>query len=163
MKKGLLVFFFFSVLVLDQISKHVIAQYLIEGQSISIIPGLFDLTLVRNRGAAFGMFHSLPDRLRRITITFVTVVALGVVMRLMLRETKNDQLARVALVGILAGAVGNIIDRVRFDSVVDFIDVYWKSYHWPAFNVADSMISVGVVILMVRFLLGGHNSPKIAL
>lgn len=152
MKTKLNLFLFVTLLLVDQLTKWLAYTYLEEGVPVPIIPHLFNLTLVYNPGAAFGMFGDLPDFWRRIVLLSVSVVALSVVVRFMLREAKGDPIAQAALSGILAGAIGNIIDRIRFDSVVDFLDFYWNQYHWPAFNVADSAISVGVFILVVRIL-----------
>ncbi|MCB0322311.1 MAG: signal peptidase II [Bdellovibrionales bacterium] len=143
---------FVTVLVLDQLTKYVAQQELLLGEIVPVIPGLFNFTLVYNPGAAFGLFGGLPDPWRQIVLFGVSLLALVVVFRFMRREAKDDPWAQAALSGILAGAVGNIIDRVRFDSVVDFLDFYWGAYHWPAFNVADSAISVGVTILIFRIL-----------
>lgn len=150
MKGKLLVFLL--VLLADQLTKYIAYTHLAVGESQVIIPGLFNFTLVYNPGAAFGMFSSLTDGVRRVTLGLVSVLALIVVLRFMTKEAKHDIISQYALVGILAGAFGNIIDRGRFDSVVDFLDFYYQHYHWPAFNVADSAISVGVAVLMLRVL-----------
>lgn len=145
---------FLVVICLDQVTKVLACASLQEGVEVPIIPGLFNLTLVFNPGAAFGMFGNLPDSWRRLLLILVSLIALLVVLRFILKEAKGDAWAQGALAGILAGAVGNIIDRIRFDAVVDFLDFYWGDLpHWPAFNVADSAISVGVFILVFRVVL----------
>ena len=138
------------VLVLDQLTKAIAYTFLENGKPVAVISSVFNLALVYNPGAAFGMFSSLPDASRRIVLLVVSLIALGVVVRFMLHEAKGDRFAQAALGGILGGALGNIIDRIRFDAVVDFLDFYYKSYHWPAFNVADSAISIGVCVLILR-------------
>ena len=143
-------FYFFSILTLDQLSKYWVHSSFVEGEPVAILPNFFNLTLVYNPGAAFGIFSGLPDTQRRVVLLGVSVLALLVVVRLLLTDAKDDKYSQFALLGILAGALGNIIDRFRFDRVVDFLDFYWGSYHWPAFNVADSAISVGVAILIIR-------------
>lgn len=143
---------FLLVLLLDQWTKYYAGEHLQLGEPVSVIEGIFNLTLVYNPGAAFGMFSGLPDLWRRVVLGLVSTLALLVVMRFFFKEAKDDEISQCALLTILAGALGNLIDRYRFDSVVDFLDFYWKQYHWPAFNVADSAISVGVVILMFRVL-----------
>lgn len=142
--------FFLIIFILDQLTKYLATTDLILGQSVVIIPHLFNLTLVHNPGAAFGMFSNMPDFWRRLTLWGVSFVALLVVLRYMYNEAKDDLVARYALSGILAGAFGNILDRYRQDYVIDFLDFYWNKYHWPAFNVADSMISMGVIVLVLR-------------
>lgn len=152
---------FFTVLISDQVTKYLALTYLSTSSQIPIIPGLFNLTLVHNRGAAFGMFSGLPDFWRRVVLIGVSCLALIVVFRFMLNEAKGDKVSQFALIGILGGAVGNIIDRIRFDSVVDFLDFYYGTYHWPAFNIADSAICVGVFFLIFRMLFGNNHSPQI--
>lgn len=164
MKSRTNVLLFSLVLLLDQVTKHLAYTSLEEGMPLQIIPNIFNLTLVYNPGAAFGMFGSLPDVWRRIVLIAVSLVALLVVCRFMFHEAKDDKIAQGALGAILAGAIGNIADRIRFDSVVDFLDFYWKHYHWPAFNVADSAISIGVTILVFRILFAAktHAEPELA-
>lgn len=151
---------FLLVLVLDQATKLIACRVLHEGVPVVVIAKLFNITLVFNPGAAFGMFSQLPDFWRRLALVLVSLIALFVVFWFIVKEAKGDKLAGIALSGILAGAIGNIIDRFRFDAVVDFLDFYWATYHWPAFNVADSAISVGVTILVLRFLFKPHSSPQ---
>ena len=98
------------------------------------------------------MFSGLPDVWRRTVLIVVSLLALLVVFRFILKDAKGDLVSQLALSAILGGALGNIIDRFRFDAVVDFLDVYYGTYHWPAFNIADSAISVGVVVLVIRLL-----------
>jgi signal peptidase II len=142
---------FALILLLDQVTKLVACAHLVEGVPVRVIPRIFNLTLVYNPGAAFGMFSRLADPWRHIMLIAVSVVAIVVVIWFIFNEARGDRLAQIALSGILAGAVGNIIDRFRFDGVIDFLDFYVSAYHWPAFNVADSAISIGVVLLIYRF------------
>jgi signal peptidase II len=147
---ALFVFFLF-ILVLDLGTKHLAEAHLVYGESVPVISGLFDFTLVYNKGAAFGMFSGLEDGVRRLALGSVSVVAIVVIL-FMFREARGDLKLQLALSGILAGAVGNIVDRVRYDAVVDFLDFYIGSYHWPAFNIADSAIVVGVGMLIYRMI-----------
>lgn len=157
------------LLVLDQVTKYVAEQYLLLGEPRPVIDGFFNFTLVYNPGAAFGMFGDLPDPWRRITLGAVSLLALLVVIRFMYKEARDDVVSQYALVAILSGAIGNIIDRVRFDAVIDFLDFYIGEHHWPAFNVADSAISVGVCVLMFRVVfakrteLGGAQAEPVAI
>jgi signal peptidase II len=138
------------VVVSDQWTKYLAESRLTVGGSIEVIPGFFDMTLVYNPGAAFGMFGSWPDQTRQIALWSVSALALAVLVWFIFKEAKEDRTSLVALSAIFGGAAGNLVDRFRFDAVVDFIDIYVGSYHWPAFNVADSAISVGVVVLLLR-------------
>lgn len=144
---------FFLILITDQYTKHLAHTRLQEGVPIEIVPDFFNFTLVYNPGAAFGMFSGLPDPYRRIVLLSVSVIALGVVFKLLFKDAKDDTFSQYILIAILAGAIGNIIDRFRYDRVVDFLDVYYKQYHWPAFNIADSAISVGVCMLLLKMFL----------
>ena len=136
-----------AILVLDQVTKlYVDANFRLH-ESVPVIDGLFSLTYVRNKGAAFGI---LADSAVRIPffITVSIVAMLGILWYI--RRIRNDQkLAVFSLSLVFAGAVGNLIDRIRLGEVIDFLDVYWQSYHWPAFNVADSAICVGVTLLFI--------------
>lgn len=148
------------VLVLDQWTKHLALTKLKYGETVAVIDGLFNFTLVYNPGAAFGMFGNLPETQRQIVLAVVSVLALCVVFWYLRGEAKGDPYSQVALMGILGGALGNIIDRFRFDAVVDFLDFYYQSYHWPAFNIADSAISVGVAVLILRMFIAERKAKK---
>ncbi len=135
------------ILALDQATKlYVDANFRLH-ESMPVIRGFFNLTYVRNKGAAFGI---LADNAVRIPffITVSIVAMLGILWYI--RRIRNDQkLAVFSLSLVFAGAFGNLIDRVRLGEVIDFLDVFWQRYHWPAFNVADSAITVGVTLLFI--------------
>jgi signal peptidase II len=132
-------------LVADQASKLYIHVSMSLYQSIPVLDGLFNITYLRNKGAAFSFLANASWRIPFfITVTLVAAVVILVV----LRKLRADQrLAQVALAMIFSGAIGNLIDRIRLGEVIDFLEVDWKSYHWPAFNVADSLICVGVALV----------------
>lgn len=137
-------------LVADQATKWYIHGSMALHQSIPVIDGLFNITYLRNKGAAFSFLSNVSWRIPFFIA--VTLVA-AVVILVALRKLREDQrLAQAALAMIFSGAVGNLIDRVRLGEVIDFLDVYWKSYHWPAFNVADSLICVGVALIALDML-----------
>lgn len=137
-------------LVVDQATKVYIDRVMDLHQSIPVIRDLFSITYVRNKGAAFGFLANTSYRLP--FFIFISVVAVFVIL-FSYRKLRGDQrLAQFSLALILSGAIGNLIDRVRLGEVIDFLDVYWKTYHWPAFNVADSAICVGVFLLAVDML-----------
>ena len=135
------------ILALDQATKlYVDANFRLH-ESMPVIRGFFNLTYVRNKGAAFGI---LADNAVRIPffITVSIVAMLGILWYL--NRIRNDQKLTVfSLSLVFAGAFGNLIDRVRLGEVIDFLDVFWQLYHWPAFNVADSAITVGVTLLFI--------------
>jgi len=136
-----------AVVVLDQITKAIVAARIPLHDTIPVIRGFFDLTHVKNTGAAFGLFSSLSSPARA---TILTAVAGGVFLAVLawsLTSPVTFTRLQTALALVLGGAVGNLIDRVRFQSVTDFLRFYVDRWEWPSFNVADSAISVGVVLL----------------
>ena len=140
------------VLVLDQLTKAWALQALMPGRPVPVIDGFFSLTLVTNPGLAFGMLSTTPAGWRWV-VALLSIGALTVLAVVGLRMLPGGgRLTPLALGLIFGGAVGNLIDRGRFGAVVDFLDFYWRGYHWPAFNVADSAISVGVALLALRML-----------
>ncbi len=138
------------ILFLDQVTKYIIEKHVRLFEIIPVVPGFFNITHVRNKGAAFSLFASAPESFRGLFFTAVTIVAVVVIV-ILIRKT-HKRLLIVAFSLIAGGAVGNLIDRVRYGEVVDFIQWYVKSYYWPSFNVADSAISVGVCLLAVDML-----------
>lgn len=136
-----------GVLILDQTTKAMVSAALRLHESRPIIPGFLTLTLVHNTGAAFGILAGEHSPLRTGFFLVVSVVAMGVVLWLLWRLRPEQKVEAVALSLIFGGAVGNVIDRMRFGKVIDYIDLFYRSYHWPAFNVADAAISVGVFLL----------------
>lgn len=150
-----------SFLILDQWTKHLVHGSFAWGESRPVVKGVFSLTYVRNSGAAFGILHKAPPHLRDPFFIVVPLVALFVILFLFVRLPSNQLLTATALSLILSGAIGNLIDRLRFGYVIDFLDFFIKDYHWPAFNVADSCIVVGVGILFVQsfFQAKTENNP----
>lgn len=137
-------------LVADQLSKLYIHGSMRLYQSIPVLDGLFNITYLRNKGAAFSFLANASWRIPFfITVTLVAAVVILVALS-KLRE--DQRLTQAALAMVFSGAIGNLIDRVRLGEVIDFLDVYWRSYHWPAFNVADSLICVGVVLVALDML-----------
>lgn len=144
------------ILVMDLWTKSYFAQNYDLGQSKPIIKGFFNFTLVHNKGAAFGMGStwSAPFFLG------TSFIAMGVVLYLFKTLKSHEVLSRWGLVMILAGATGNLVDRIRLGYVIDFLDVYYKSYHWPVFNIADSAITVGAVLFALDSLFCSKKSAK---
>jgi len=140
------------VVVLDQVTKMVALDRLVPGVSVSVIDGFLSLTLVMNTGLAFGLLGGLPAGWRWLVVV-LSAGALLVLARVAVRMLAEGGWADRAAIGLIfGGAVGNLIDRARFGAVVDFVDVYYGTWHWWAFNVADSAISVGVTLLAARLL-----------
>jgi signal peptidase II len=150
------------VVVLDQITKLMVLANMQLHQSIPIVDGLFALTYVRNTGAAFGI---LAGRLTKIRVPFLLMVAMLALFVLLwfVRTLPAERHAVIAACGgVLGGAIGNMIDRAAYGEVIDFLDVYVGSYHWPAFNVADAAISIGVVVLCLDALRGAAAPERSA-
>lgn len=140
------------VVILDQATKALVLHELVEGLPLSVVNGLVSLTLVRNRGLAFGLLAGVPDAWRWL-VAFLSVVALLILVRVAVRVLPTGGFVGQLAIGLIfGGAVGNLVDRARFGSVVDFVDVHVGPYHWPAFNAADSAITVGVALLAFRLL-----------
>jgi len=133
------------ILVVDQLTKVYIDRTMQLYQTIPVIDGLFSITYLRNKGAAFSF---LADASWRLPFFILASVIAVVAIMIAFGKLRDDQrFAAVSMTLILSGAVGNLIDRIRLGEVIDFLDVYWRSHHWPAFNVADSAICVGVAML----------------
>jgi signal peptidase II len=137
------------IVLLDQATKALVRAKLPLHDSVTVIPGFFDLTHVRNTGAAFGMLNSVDFEYKPLVMVLVALVALGAVAAYAVTLPPDQRLARFGLALILGGAVGNLIDRATAGFVVDFVDVYWRGVHFWAFNVADSAITVGVVLMLL--------------
>lgn len=146
-----------AVLALDQASKWLALGQLTLHESIPLAPFL-NLTLVFNKGAAFG-FLSTASGWQNLFFIGIAMVATAVILYLLRRVGAKDRFMAVALMLILGGAVGNLIDRLVYGHVVDFIDVYYGTWHWPAFNVADSAITVGAVMIVFDALGIGGRQP----
>lgn len=141
-----------AVVIVDQITKRLVDRLLPLHESHSIIPGLLQLTHVRNRGAAFGFLSSVEFPGQAVLFALVSVLALGLILAYAARLLPTRLRPQTGLALVLGGAVGNLIDRVAHGYVIDFIDVYWNAHHWPMFNAADSAISVGVALLVLDML-----------
>ena len=133
--------------VLDQVSKLAIDRSMQLHQSFPVIDGIMNVTYVRNRGAAFSFLSEASWRPPFFVV--VTLSACAVIVVALRRMTAEQTLGQLAVSMVFAGALGNLIDRIRVGEVVDFIDVYWRQYHWPAFNVADMFICVGVALVLL--------------
>jgi signal peptidase II len=140
------------VVLLDQLTKAWILATLRLHEGFPLIDGFFNIVHVRNPGAAFGFLASASPAFRYLFFLGVTVAAILLILHYLRQTGINDRSLVFALALILAGAVGNLIDRIRFGEVVDFLDVYIGTYHWPAFNVADSAITTGAILLALLLL-----------
>ena len=146
------------VVVLDQLTKLIVLNRLTPGVPVPVVQGFVALTLVMNPGLAFGLLSGIPAGWRWI-VGLLSLVALVALLRVALRILPSGGWREQSAIGLIfGGAVGNLIDRTRFGAVVDFVDVYYRDWHWPAFNVADSAITVGVAALALVVLV--ERSPS---
>ena len=141
-----------AVLILDQVSKQLVRTRIPLNDSVEIVPGFLNLVHVRNTGAVFGFLNAVSLPNKQLLMTGVALVALVAIGLYAWRVGSQEVLARCGLALILGGAVGNLIDRAAAGYVLDFVDVYWRSYHFWAFNVADSAITVGASLLILDML-----------
>jgi len=149
-----------GIILLDRATKLVIIQTLRLGQGIPVIPGFLDIVFVLNPGAAFGFLATLSDEVRNPLFILISILAVVLIVFYHTRYLRSHRLVSVALGIVLGGAVGNLIDRLYYGMVVDFLDLHAGPYHWPAFNVADSAISVGVSLMILDMLLDWRRERK---
>ena len=140
------------LIVLDQLTKAIVRSTLPLHESVTVIPGLMDFTHVRNTGAAFGILNAWDFPFKTVLMGLVALVALLGVGLYAASLARHDIMARAGLALIIGGAAGNLIDRIVVGSVVDFVDVYWRTHHFWAFNVADSAITVGAAVMILDML-----------
>ena len=140
------------VVLLDQFTKFIILKYMDIHKSIAVIPGFLDITHLHNTGVAFGMFSGNPSNTKQLVLMAASLIAVGILFYLYHQANQTNRFMMVGFALLLGGAVGNLIDRIYMGKVVDFIDFHIGGFHWPAFNVADSAISVGVVILLYHII-----------
>ena len=138
-----------SLAVLDQATKAIVRATLPLYDSIALIPGFVSFTHVRNTGAAFGLLSRVEFPFKPAVMTLIALAALVAIVIYGIRTTTQQPVAQMGLALVVGGAVGNLIDRVTAGHVVDFVDVYWRSWHFWAFNVADAGITIGAALLIV--------------
>ncbi|MBL0165359.1 MAG: signal peptidase II [Xanthomonadales bacterium] len=146
------------IIIADQLSKWVVLAHFQLHESLPVIDGLLSWTLAFNEGAAFS-FLSDAGGWQRWFFTVLAVVVSGILVIWLKRTARSDWRTALPLAFIVGGAIGNVIDRIRLGHVVDFIDVHYGTWSWPAFNIADSAISVGAVILIVFGLFASKPAP----
>jgi signal peptidase II len=151
-----------AVVALDQLTKALVRHRVPLDREIAVIPGFLNLTYVRNTGAAFGILNTADFPLKTFLIAVIAVAALVGVGLYAANLARDEFVARLGLALIIGGAAGNLIDRLVVGSVVDFVDVYWRAYHFWAFNVADAAITVGVIVMILDMLGAGTHVSKTA-
>jgi len=138
------------VIALDRITKDWVSRHIAEGSAITVIPHVFRISHVMNAGAAFSMFTDSPHPERtRWMLTAFSILAAIVVLVVLVRVGRRVTLTSLSMALVLGGAIGNVWDRIRYATVVDFLEVHIIHYHWPDFNVADSAIVIGGILLLL--------------
>ena len=151
-----------AIVALDQLAKAIVRALVPLHSSVTIVPGFVDFTHVQNSGAAFGILNAAEFPFKTVLLAAIATAALFGVGIYAASLARHQLAARVGLALIIGGAAGNLLDRVMAGSVVDFVDVYWGTYHFWAFNVADSAITVGVAIMILDMLGVGTHVSKTA-
>lgn len=149
------------ILFVDQWTKHVIQQRLVLYQKVEVIRGIFNLVHVRNTGGAFGIFGGEKGGLGSLIFVVVSLVAIGTILFLYFRLKEDEDTLSLSFSLVLSGAMGNLIDRLRYGEVVDFLDFFLSSFHWPAFNFADSAICLGIGLMALELLIQDRRKSKV--
>lgn len=148
------------VVALDQATKLLVDATMHLGQSIPVLPGLFNLTYIRNTGIAFGLFNDGQHRTKALILSLISLASLAFLLWLLREFREDDRWGGLALGMVGGGAVGNMVDRVRLGEVIDFLDFYWRGHHWPFFNVADSSITLGVSGLILHQIVASRRQER---
>ena len=147
-----------ALIVIDQYTKFMVTLHIPINYSIKVVEGFFNLTHIRNSGVAFGIFSDQNSELKPYLLIFVSIIAIIAILVIFHQSGKNKKIAQTGLVLVFSGAIGNLIDRVLHKEVIDFIDFFIDNQHWPAFNIADSCITIGVMLMIADMLVGDGPS-----
>ena len=159
-KYWILLIVFLVVIALDQSTKLMIQQTLPLHRTVEIIPGFFNLIHVRNTGGAFGIFGGEKGPVGSVLFVVASLIAVGILVVLFLRVKEHEKTLAFSLALLLSGAIGNLLDRLSYGEVIDFLDFHVSLYHWPAFNVADSAISIGIGLMALELLIKENKKPS---
>jgi signal peptidase II len=159
-KYWVLLIFCFGILLLDQWTKSLIVRELPLYQRVEVIQGFFNIIHVRNTGGAFGIFGGEKGGLGSILFVVVSLIAIGSIVFLFIKLVEAEKTLALSFSLVLSGAIGNLIDRLRYGEVIDFLDFHLSSTHWPAFNVADSAICIGIGLMALELLIRDHRKKE---
>lgn len=137
------------LIILDQYTKLLVSTHIPRNHFKIVIDGFLAITHIRNPGVAFGLFAEGPSQLKTVLFVGFSIVAIIAILIFFHQTPRERKMVQVGLILIFSGAVGNLIDRILYQEVIDFLDFFVGSFHWPAFNIADSCITVGVVLMLV--------------
>ena len=159
--KYVFLFFVSGVLVImDQYSKLMVSLHIPLNYSVKVVEGFFSLTHIRNSGVAFGLFASQQSEYKALMFVAISTVAIIAILVIFHQTPKEKKMVQMGLVLIFSGAIGNLIDRVLHGEVIDFVDFFINRHHFPAFNIADSCITIGVMFMIADMLVGDENSSS---
>ncbi len=150
-----------ALILIDQYTKFMVSLHIPLNYSVNVVAGFFNLTHIRNSGVAFGIFSEQNSALKPYLLIFVSIIAIIAILIIFHQTERGKKLVQTGLVLLFSGAIGNLIDRVLHKEVIDFIDIFFGNKHWPAFNIADACITIGVMLLAADMLVNSKpfNSP----
>ena len=146
-----------GIISIDQWTKYSVQKGLPFHHAVPVIKGFFNLTHVRNPGGAFGIFGGEKGGVGSLLFVIVSLNAIGVILFFFFKTKDDEEILSLAFSLVLSGAIGNLIDRFRYGEVIDFLDFQISSFHWPAFNIADSAITVGIGLILLNLFTGVHK------
>ncbi len=142
------------LIVLDQITKYMVTIHVPLHYSISVVEGFFSITHIRNPGVAFGLFAGHESEYKVLFFVVISIIAILAILIIFHQTPDDKRMVKVGLILIFSGAIGNLIDRILHKEVIDFLDFFYNGSHWPAFNVADSCITIGVSFMILDLFYG---------
>jgi len=150
-----------ALIVIDQYTKFMITLHIPLNYSMNVVAEFLNFTHIRNSGVAFGIFSEENSELKPYLLIFVSIIAIIAILVIFHQTEKEKKMVHTGLVLVFSGAIGNLIDRVLHKEVIDFIDIFFENKHWPAFNVADACITIGVILMLADLLVSGKpvNPP----
>ena len=148
--------------MLDQITKFWITLHIPLHYSISVVEGYFNLTHIRNPGVAFGLFARNEYEYKVLFFVVISIIAIIAILTIYHQSPENKRAVKFGLILIFSGAVGNLIDRILYGEVIDFLDVFYEGFHWPAFNIADSCITIGVSFMIYDLFFGYQKIASVS-
>jgi len=151
-----------ALIILDQYTKFMVTMHLYPYQSIRVIENFFNITHIRNPGVAFGLFAQHSSEYKALVFILISLVAIVAILVIYHQTPREKKLVHVGLILIFSGAIGNLIDRVIYKEVIDFLDFFYDSHHWPAFNFADSFITTGVGVMIMDLFRPHSHSPVVS-
>ena len=153
--KYVLLFFVSGVLiVMDQYTKLMVSLHIPLNYSVKVVEGFFNFTHIRNSGVAFGLFANQQSEYKALMFIAISTIAIIAILVIFHQTPKEKKMVQTGLILIFSGAIGNLIDRILHGEVIDFVDFFINRHHFPAFNIADSCITVGVIMMVIDLFFG---------